>query len=120
MDSACGGYRPNERPAIGVEHRQGPQITIRTGHPLMQEGPDRIQVRVAMRDHHTLRTRGSAAGVVDGQQITLKDFRSSKSAFGFSQQRFVIKPVNSGTGILPVIRDARATLSERDEVLNTR
>ena len=65
MSCSRGGNGPDESPAVGVKHWQGPQITIGAGHWLMDEDADGIHLGVAMSDHHPFRTRGSSAGIID-------------------------------------------------------
>jgi hypothetical protein len=42
----------------------------------MEERSDRIHPGIAVGDHHALRTRGRAAGVIDCEQVRLVDFRA--------------------------------------------
>ena len=79
-----------------MKHRQRPKITIGASHGLMNQRTDRIHVSVPVRNHHALRTRGSAAGVVDRQQIAFANLGTSKIVCAFSQQRFVIQPPGMG------------------------
>ena len=83
---------PDERPAIGVEHRQRPQIAVGRGHVQVDERADGVHVRIAMRDHHAFRARGRAARVVDRQQIVLADLRAVESLGRGGEQRFVVQP----------------------------
>ena len=76
MGAADRGDDPGEGPAVGVEHRQRPEIPLlRRRHVHVDQRPDRVHVRVAVGDHHALRPPGGAAGIVDGQEIGLGDLR---------------------------------------------
>ena len=77
VSRARGSYRPDESPAVGVKHRQRPEITIGTSHGLMDQRADRIHPGVAVSDHHALRARSCAAGVIDREQIGLANFRTA-------------------------------------------
>ena len=76
---ARGRHGPRERPAVGVEHRQRPQVDVGRRHRRVRQHADAVHPRVAMRDHHALRPRRRAAGVVDGQQIALADRRARET-----------------------------------------
>ena len=77
---------PDERPPVGVEHRERPQVPVRAGHRVVQQRADRVHVGVPVRDHHTLRARRCAAGVVDRQQIALGDIGPvERRRFGIQQ-----------------------------------
>ena len=76
VGAAHRGHGPNEGPAVGVEHGQGPQVAIGARHVDVDQCADHVHVGVAMRDHHALGPRGRTAGVVDGQQVVFVDFRA--------------------------------------------
>src|SRR3981189_385502 len=99
------GDDPRERPAVRVEHRQCPKISICRGHWPVRERADRVYPSVTMRDHYTLRMRRRTAGVVDGEQIRLLDRWSGEFPIASGEQRFVVEPSGS-------------TTFERDEVLD--
>ncbi len=68
---ANGGDDPHERPAVGVEHRQRPQIAIGRRHRQVNQRADDVHVGVPVRDHHALGPRCRSARVVDRQQVAL-------------------------------------------------
>ena len=109
MSRAGGGYRPDKSPAVGVKHRQRPEITIGTGHGLMEQRADGVHLGVAVRDHHALRARGRAAGVIDRQQIGLANVWADKVSRARAEQRFIIQPVLS---LLPVSATKCSTLGK--------
>ena len=92
---ARGGHGPDESPAVGVKHRQRPEITIGTGHRLMEQRADGIHPGIAVSDHHALRTRSRAAGVIDREQIGLANFRTDKFRRARVEQCFIVQPVLS-------------------------
>ena len=98
------GDDPDERPAVGVEHRQRPQVAIGRPHRQVHQRADDVHLRVAVRDHHALRPRRRAARVVDGQQIALVDLRPLERPARLADERLVVEP--------PVARRP----FERDEV----
>ncbi len=106
------GHGPRERPAIGVKHGQRPEVPIRGPHRHVDEDADRVEPRVPVRDHHALRTRRRAAGVVDRQEVVFVDRGALER--GRHARR-------SDGGELVLVRDpAVANVLERDEVLNRR
>ena len=92
MGPAGGGHHPNEGPAVGVEHRQRPQITIADPKRQVDEGPDHIDVLVPVRDHDALGPRRRAAGVVDAEQIAFGDVRPHDIGRLRGERRLVIQP----------------------------
>ena len=101
--AARGGHRPGERPPVGVEHRQRPQVTVADAEAQVQQGADGVHRGVPVRDHHALGPRRGAAGVVDRQQVPLADLRPGERRPRVADQRLVVQP--AGTRAL-----------ERDEV----
>ena len=83
---------PGKGPAVGVEHRQGPEIPVGRREMLMNEGPHDVHVGVAMGDHHALGPRRRAAGVIDGQQVGFGDFDRRVIGRMRRQGRLVIGP----------------------------
>src|SRR5437773_12171416 len=65
MSPARRGNNPDKGPAVGVKHRQRPEIAIAQRHRMMEQGADDVRVSVAMSDHHSFRSGSSAAGVID-------------------------------------------------------
>ena len=98
---------PHERPAIGMEHRQGPQVPVVRLHRQMQQRADDVQVGVPVRDHHAFRARRRAAGVIDRDQVAFVDRRRRESRVGGGDDLFVAQP--------PV-----ALTLERDELFHRR
>ena len=86
------GHGPRERPAVRMEHRQRPQVAGLARHRPVDEGADDVHVRVAVRDHHALRARGRAAGVVDGQRVALVDGRRIEGGLLGGDERLVVEP----------------------------
>src|SRR5207249_8002199 len=97
-----------------------PQVTIGAAHGLMDEGADRIHPGVAMGDHHAFRTRGSAASIIDREQISLANFGANKfSRTGFDRT-FVVQPVFSVSGQSDevfYVRKARTNAVDRAEII---
>src|SRR5262245_58103625 len=93
MSSSRCGHGPGEGPTVGVKHWKGPEITISTSHRLMQHRAHRIHPGIAMSDHHSFRTRGGAAGIIDREQISLANFWSNKLRRTHLEKRFVIDPI---------------------------
>ena len=91
---------PRERPAVGVEHRQRPQIAVADPHRQVQQRPDGVEVGVAVRDHHALGLRRRAARVVDGQQIAFVDRGAIRHRRRIGDQPLVFQP--------PLVRSLRA------------
>ena len=89
---AARGVDPGERPAVGVEHRQRPQIAIGRRQVMMHERAHDVHVGVAMRDHHALGPRRRAARVVDGEQVGLGDVRSLEPGLVTGERRLVVDP----------------------------
>ena len=83
---------PHEGPAVGVEHGQRPQVAIGRSHVGVHECADAVHPRIAMRDHHALRPRGRAAGVVDRQQVTLLNCRHVRELLARGHRRFIVLP----------------------------
>src|SRR5258706_713291 len=88
-------YGPDESPSIRVKHGQGPNIAIRTGHMVMDESADGVHVRVAMRDHDSLRIRSRTTRVIDGKQVTLRDLGLGESGRRPCEDRLVIQPIRA-------------------------
>src|SRR5439155_3615875 len=76
MGRTCSRHGPNESPAIGMEHRKRPEVSISRSHVMVNEGPYNIDICVPMSDHHALRPCSGATGVVEGQEIILLNGRS--------------------------------------------
>src|SRR4029077_7324614 len=62
----------------------------------MNERADHVHISITMSDHHTFWSGGSAAGVVDRQQITFLNFRPRKFYRSIVEQGFIIEPAVSG------------------------
>ena len=77
--AADGRDGPDEGPAVGVKHRQRPQVAIGRGHVEVHQRADAVHPGVAMRDHHALRPRRRAARVVDGEQIALVEWPGART-----------------------------------------
>ena len=92
MRAAGGRYRPHERPAVGVKHREGPEITLVRRHVHVHERSDGIHVSITVRDHHAFGPGRRAARVIDRQEIVLVDRHASKVRRGGRDERFVIEP----------------------------
>jgi hypothetical protein len=75
-----------------MKHRQRPEITIGTRHGSIEERADRIHPGIAVGDHHALRTRGGAAGVIDCEQISLANVRTNKFSRARVDHCFVVEP----------------------------
>ena len=71
VGGADGGGDPDEGPAVGVEHRQRPEIPVGARHAVVHEDPDGIYPGVSVGDHHPLGLRGRAAGVIDREEVVL-------------------------------------------------
>ena len=65
MSHAACSVDPSEGPAVGVEHRQRPEVPVRRCQVMMGEGAHDVHVGVAMGDHHAFWARRRAAGVID-------------------------------------------------------
>ena len=50
------GHRPREAPAVAVEHRQRPEVTVRQAQRMMNQRADHIYISVSMSNHHALRS----------------------------------------------------------------
>ena len=61
----------------------------------MHQRADDVHAGIAMRDHHALRPRGGAAGVIDREQIGFVNFRARKFAGLAVDQCFIIEPAVS-------------------------
>ena len=108
VGAAGGGDRPHEGPAVGVEHRQRPQVALdHGGHRHVEQRADDVEVRVAVRDHHALGACRGAAGIVDGEQVALADLGALEPAADRGDQLLVCEP-------------ALARPLERDEVHDAR
>ena len=92
VSAAHRGQRPRERPAVRMEHRERPQVARLARHRPVDERPDDVHVRVAMGDHHALRARRGAAGVVDGEQVVLVDRRRVEGGLFGRGERLVVEP----------------------------
>ena len=92
---AGGGHGPRERPAVGVEHWQCPEVGIGRRHRPVRQHSDGVHPRIAVRDHHAFRPRRRAAGVVDGEEIALTDVRPREFGARVGDERFVIQPVET-------------------------
>ena len=68
-----GRHRPDERPSIGVEHRQGPQVPVADPQAQVEQRSNDVEVGVAVGDHHAFGTRRRATRVVDGEEVALGD-----------------------------------------------
>ena len=62
-------HRPGERPAVAVEHRQGPEIGRVQRHVVGQDLAERREVGAAVVDHHALGLAGGARGVVEADRL---------------------------------------------------
>ena len=107
MGRAGGRDHPDEGPAVGMEHRQRPQISIADAKPEVDQGADDVHVGVAMGDHDALRPGRRSARVVDREQITLIDLGPAYISRLRHQHRLVIQP-------------AIALSRQRDEVFDAR
>ena len=92
MSPADGRHRPDKCPAIGVKHRQHPQIPVGGGDVSVHQMPHDVQGSTAMRDHDTFGIGRRPAGVVDRDRTGFTDLGRIKLGFGRGQQRFVIQP----------------------------
>ena len=99
------GDDPDEGPAVGVEHRQRPEIAVGGRHVQMHERADDIQLGVAVGDHHALGPRGRAAGVVDREQVALADLGARKVRR--ARPRASLRNPASRLARLPARRNAR-------------
>ena len=91
------GDRPRERPAVGVEHRQRPEIPISGCHRQVDECADDVHVGVAVRDHHALRPRRRSARVVDRQEVAFADRPAgSKSSEPSASNFSYAEPIHRG------------------------
>ncbi len=72
-----------------------------------------------MGDHHALRTRGGTAGVIDGKQICLVNFRTNKFSRARVDHCFIVEPagIRLRTPKVFASRQLDAT-TQRDEVFN--
>ena len=63
----------------------------------MGHDPEGVHVRIAVGDHHPLGTGGRAAGVVDGEQVVLADFRFGEVGSVRRKRRLVVEPAAART-----------------------
>ena len=122
VGAADRGDDPREGPAVGVEHRERPEVALAGRHVDVDEGADRVEIRIAVGDHHALGARGRAARVIDGEEICLGDHRPLDGD-GCARRRdrgellFVVEPSRAHAGGL--VAHVGLVL-ERDEVPDVR
>ncbi len=93
VGGADGGHRPDEGPAVGVEHRERPEVAVAHPQRQVEQGSDGVQVGVPVGDHDALGTRCGTACVVDRQQLAFADLGRPGEAFPRALQlRLVIEP----------------------------
>src|SRR6266498_5747427 len=62
VSSSGGCNSPDKSPAVSMKHWQRPKIAIPNRHGMMNEHSHRVDVGIAMSDHHAFRLCGSPAG----------------------------------------------------------
>ena len=107
VPAANRGDHPDKCPAVAVEHRQRPQVRVAGGHRHVRERSNRVDVRVAVGDHHALRSGRRTARVVDAEQIAFADLRLEELAARATYELLIVQP-------------AVACAFERNEVLDVR
>ena len=85
----------------------------------MKKRADGIHPGIAVRDHHALRTRGRAAGIIDCEQISLVNFRAGKFSRARVDHCFIVQPsrIRLRTPKVFASRQLDAT-SQGDEMFN--
>ena len=106
--SAHRGDDPHESPAVGVEHRQGPQVAVADRYVKVDQGAHDVCPCVSVRDHHALRLGGRAARVVQGEEVALGDVRTIEVRLRLGEDGLVLHPA------FPAARRAEA-----DEMLHS-
>src|SRR3972149_1641531 len=84
-------------PAAGVEHGQRPQLHVVVGDAQVGDEVVGVDVAVAMGEHHALRPRGGAGGVVDGEDVILVLLDSRGWRLGLvGDERLPVGPAGGG------------------------
>ena len=99
---------PDERPAVGMKHRQRPEVPVVDPKVKVDQRADGVHPRVAMSDHHALWFGGRAACVVQGDEICLRDLGAVELGSRPTQLRLVFEPSLAPIG-----------LSEHDKMLHS-
>ena len=107
MGAAGRGHGPGVGPAVGVEHRQRPQVVLAHRDRQVQQRADGVHGRVPVRDHHALGPGRGAAGVVDREQVALVGLRPGEVGPGRGHGGLEVQPA-----VLAAV--------ERDEVPDVR
>ena len=116
--------REGAAPAVGVEHRQRPQLDVVVRDAQVRDEVVGVDVAVAVREHHALRTRRRAGRVVDRRDVVLVLLDGRSPTCGLLRdQRLPVGPaVGRVAGILrddplPHRRQAGADLFDHADVL---
>src|SRR5262249_2613841 len=104
------GYRVTHAPAVAMKLRKGVKINIALVDAELADRVHRVDVEIAMREHHPLRSAGRARGVEQrgGFVFINLDWRG-RFRRSFGQQRLVVEPITGG---------ALATARGADEMLD--
>ena len=108
VPAAHRGDDPHEGPAVGVEHRQRPQVGVVDGDVEVDQGVHDVHPCISVRDHHALWLRCRSAGVVQSKQVTLIDLGTLEGRLGLGDLRVVLAPSLAAAGA-----------AQRDELLDS-
>ena len=84
--------RERPAPAVGVEHGQRPQLNIVVANAQVGDEIVGVDVAVAMGEHHTLRARRGARGVVDRSDVVLVLIDRRRAGAGLRRDQLVPVP----------------------------
>ena len=91
VHAGVGGHRPDEAPAVAVEHRQRPQVDRVPRHAPVDDVGQRIEVRAAVMVDHALRIAGGAGRVVERDRIPLvRRMLPRERRIAAGDERFVV------------------------------